>query len=384
MKPRTLDEIADLCGADVEGDGSIEVAGPASLDEAEAGHVSFLAQANYVRKLDTTRATAVVVARDLAVDRDDLVLLRCDDPELAFTEVVLAFAPAIPTPAPGVHPDASVDESARVDPDASVAAQASVGPDAEIGAGAVLHPGARVGASARIGAGTVLHPNVVVYPHCVVGERCVLHAGVVIGADGLGFRFEGGAWIKTPQVGNVVVEDDVEIGANTAIDCARFGSTRIGAGTKIDNLVHLAHNVQVGRSSLILAQVGVAGSTAIGNGVVLAGQVGVAGHVNIGDGVRVAAQSGVSKDVPPGQELFGTPAGPRRETIRKKIAIDKAPAQIAELRAEFAELHAGVAELRALLQAGIEARDGDSTGATGTPMDENAPHSGGEDSPQRG
>ncbi len=354
MRPRTLDELAALCGAVVEGDGSRQVGGPAGLDDAGPDEISFLAQSTYAPKLATTRAGAVLVPTDLAVEREDLALLRCENPEVAFTEIILAFAPVIPAIAEGVAAQAVVDATAEVAPGARVAAHVTIGPHARVAAGAVLHAGVRVGAHATIGEGSTLYPNVVLYPYTQIGERCVVHGGAILGGDGLGFRFEDGAWVKTPQVGNVVIEDDVEIGANVTIDCARFGSTTIGAGTKIDNLVHIAHNVRTGRHCLLLAQVGIAGSTSLGHGVILAGQVGVAGHVHIGDGARIGAQSGIAKDVAPGQDMFGSPAGPSREKMKSMFAAERAGKNIARLRREMQALTQVVEDLRSKIDSGTQ------------------------------
>ncbi|MEM1452942.1 MAG: UDP-3-O-(3-hydroxymyristoyl)glucosamine N-acyltransferase [Planctomycetota bacterium] len=357
MTLRTLDELAALCGGAVEGDGSCEIAGPAGLDDAGPGQISFLAQQGYAEKLASTKASAVVVTRDLEVDRDDLHLVRCDDPEIAFTEIVLAYAPQIPPLAEGIDPTAVVDPTAELAEGVRVGPQATIGAGARIGAGVTVHAGVRVGPLCVVGEGSCLHPNVVLYPSTVLGARCVVHAGSVLGSDGLGFRNEGGRWIKTPQVGNVVLEDDVEVGANVAIDCARFGSTVVGEGTKLDNLVHLAHNVRTGQNCLILAQVGIAGSSTLGSHVILAGQVGVAGHLNIGDGARVAAQSGLAKDVPAGMEMFGSPAGPSREKLKKLFGAERAGEEVSKLKKELRRLRE---EVRALAEgAPSEGDDGD-------------------------
>lgn len=363
MSSRRLEEIAALCGADLEGDGSQEVSGPAGLADAEAGEITFLAKASYAALLETTRATAVVVGRDLEVHRSDLVLLRCDDPERAFTEVVLAFAPEVPALPEGVDATASVDPSAALGEGVRVGPLASVGPGASLAAGVTVHAGARIGAHAVVGEGAEIHPNVVLYPHTRVGARCVLHAGVVLGSDGFGFLFDGTQWVKTPQVGNVVLGDDVEVGAGSVVDCARFGSTTIGDGAKLDNLVHVGHNVSVGERTLLLAQVGIAGSSSVGSGAILAGQVGVAGHLKIGDGARVAAQAGVTKDLPGGAEYFGYPAGPRMEKLRTVARLERAPAEIKALRAEVEALRERLDSALARLESAVE-------GAPGAPIDD--------------
>ncbi|MEM8711699.1 MAG: UDP-3-O-(3-hydroxymyristoyl)glucosamine N-acyltransferase, partial [Planctomycetota bacterium] len=278
-------------------------------------------------------------------------VLRCENPEAAFTQVILAFAPEIPEQQPGTSPAAHVDESATVHVSARLAPGVVVGPGASVGESAVLHPGVVVGAHASVGANTVLHPHVVLYPHAEVGARCILHAGVVVGSDGSGFHPvpagvpDDALWQKTPQVGNAVVEDDCEIGAGSTIDCARFGSTRIGRGCKLDNLVHVGHNVQVGRDTLLLAHVGIAGSTTIGKNVIVAGQAGITGHVHIGDGAVIMGGAGVIADVEPGVEMFGYPAAPRREKLRSIVAAEKAGKDVRAMKKEIKELRAQLDKL---------------------------------------
>ncbi len=353
---RTVAELAELCEATVEGGGhsggDLVITGPAGLGDAGSTEVSFLAQPKYAPQLETTGAGVVLVAKDQVVERTDLVLLRCDNPEARFTQVILSFAPVIPEQAPGVSELAHVDPSAQVAADARLAAHVTVGPGAVIAAGSALHSGVSIGAHAKVGAGTVLHPNVVLYPYAEVGARCVIHAGTVVGSDGFGFHPvpagvpEQPLWQKTPQAGNAVVEDDCEIGSGVTIDCARFGSTRIGRGCKVDNQVHVAHNVQVGPDTLLLAHVGIAGSSTVGKNVIIAGQAGVTGHVHIGDGAVILGGAGVIADVAPGAEMFGYPAGPRREKLRGIVSAEKAGREVRVLKKEIKELHAQLEELR--------------------------------------
>lgn len=345
MRGKTLEELAQLIGAEVEGDAALVVSGPAGLDSAVPGEISFLSQDRYSAKLETTRATAALVRRDATVERGDLSLLRCDDPEGLFTQVALAFAPEIPEIPIGVDPAAFVDPSATVDPSARVAGGVTIGPRAVIGADVVLHPGVRVGAHCRVGEGCTLYYNVVLYPRVELGARCIVHACSVLGGDGFGFHFEDGQWVKIPQVGNVVLEDDVEIGANVSVDCGRYGATRIGRGVKIDNQVHVAHNVQLGEGTLLLAHVGIAGSTTVGRGVIIAGQAGVTGHVHIGDGARVSAGAGVTKSIPAGAHVFGFPAGPRAAKLRAMASAERAGSDISKLKAELKELRSMVKAL---------------------------------------
>lgn len=353
---RTVAELAELCGAVVEGDGGLVITGPAGLRDAAEGQVSFLTQEKYASQLGTTAASAVLVKPDQAVERAGLTLLRVENPEAAFTKVILAFAPEIPEMPEGVSPGAAIDESAVVHSSARISANVCIGPGARVGEGAVLHPGVVVSAHATVGPDTILHPHVVLYPHCEIGARCIVHAGSVIGADGFGFHPvpaglpEKPLWQKTPQVGNAVVEDDCEIGANVTIDCARFGSTRIGRGCKVDNLVHVGHNVQVDEDTLLLAHVGIAGSSTIGKNVIIAGQAGITGHVHIGDGAIIMGGAGVIADVEPGVEMFGYPAAPRREKLRSIVSADKAGKEVRGLKKE-------IKELRSLLE-GLMAREG--------------------------
>ncbi|MEX1025084.1 MAG: UDP-3-O-(3-hydroxymyristoyl)glucosamine N-acyltransferase [Planctomycetota bacterium] len=341
MNSITAFELASTCDAALEGDGSRQLTGLASLETAGPEDVSFLANPKYEPALATTRAGAVFVGLEQAVERDDLVLLRARDPNRAFTRAIERFRPRPPRPPLGVHPSAVVEESARISPEAAIGPLCVVGARSEVGAGAVLHAGCIVGPDVTIGAASELHAGVVLYHGVEIGARCVLHAGCVLGSDGFGFEPTRDGWEKIPQCGTVLVEDDVEIGANCTIDRARFGATRIGRGAKIDNLVHVAHNVTVGPGALLIAQAGIAGSSTIGARAILAGQVGVVGHVTIGDGARVAAQSGVSRDLAGGADYFGSPAIAQKEAFRQLHLVAKLP----ELAKELKRLAARVAEL---------------------------------------
>ncbi len=341
MSSRTLAELAALCGAVVDGDADCSIDGPATLAEAGPREITFLANPRYAPQLATTKAGAVVVQRDMACAREGLPLLRCDDPSRAFTAIVQAFAPPAVAITPGIHASAVVDPTAVVDPGASIGPNCTVGAAARIDVGAVLIANVYVGEHARIGADTVLQPGVVVYGRVTIGARGLIHAGTVIGSDGFGFDPTASGWAKIPQVGIVEVGDDVEIGANCTIDRGRFGPTHIGNGVKIDNLVHVAHNVFVDDAALLIAQVGIAGSTRIGKRAILAGQVGIAGHATIGDGARIGAQSGVAGVVPAGADYFGSPARPRGEAIRSAMIVTKLP----ELQTRLRDLAKRVAAL---------------------------------------
>lgn len=329
----SLTELARLCGAELEGDGSPLVEGPASLSEAGPQHVSFFAHPRYRAELEATRAAGVLVPRGTQPSPSGPVLLVCANPSAAFTRVVEAFQPPETPAIPGLHPTAVVGA------DVQLGEGTSVGPLCTLGAGCVLGPGARLvagvhlGENVRVGAGSVLQPGVVVYARCTIGARCLVHAGAVLGSDGFGFEPTREGWRKIPQCGTVEVEDEVEIGANVTIDRGRFGATRIGRGTKIDNLVHVAHNVVVGEHALLIAQVGIAGSTRIGARAILAGQAGIPGHVTIGAGARIGAQAGVFGDVPPGEDWTGYPARPRRESLRTLAEVQRLPKLAERVRA---------------------------------------------------
>jgi len=328
MTTKTLAELTHLCNAELRGDGAQLVESPAALSEAGPREISFLANMKYRAEFAATRAAAVLVPRGFESPRDDVALLFCKDPSAAFTRVVGAFVAPEPAPPQGVHASAFVDDAASVAASASIGPQCSVAAGARVGERAVLHAGVVLGRDVEIGAGTVLHPSVVCYPGVRVGPNGIVHAGAVLGADGYGFEPSSDPatpWTKIPQCGTVVVEDDVEIGANVTIDRGRFGATRIGRGAKIDNLVHIAHNVVIGPGALIIAQVGIAGSTRVGARAILAGQAGINGHIEIGAGARIAAQAGVFGDVPAGADYLGWPARPRAEALRRYAFVERLP-----------------------------------------------------------
>src|SRR5688572_8497234 len=333
MIQRTASELAELCDAVLEGDGGRLIVGPAALDQARSDQVSFVRSARHARDLETTRAGAVVVPHDLTAARRDLALLRCKDPSRAFSRVVEVFRPPLPRPPAGVHPKAVVEAGARISPGCSIGAFCTVGEGAELGENVVLHAGVRIGARARVGAESVLHPGVVLYPAVELGRRCLIHAGTVIGSDGFGFDPTPEGWEKVPHYGTVLIGDDVEMGANCAIDRGRFDATRIGNGVKLDNLVHVAHNVVIEDGALLVAQVGVAGSSRIGARAILAGQAGIAGHLQIGPGARIAAQSGVGRDVPAGEDQFGSPSREKGEAFRLIALYGKLPELFQRVRA---------------------------------------------------
>ncbi len=334
--PRRLGELAAHVGGELLGDPGLLIHGLNGLEEAGPGDVSFYGNPRYRRQFEATRASAVLVGSD-APPRDGVALVRVSNPHLAYAKLLSLFHP-VSRPAPGVRPGAWVHPEATVHPEASVLSGATVERGAQVGARTVLYPGAYVGEHARVGEDCVLYPNVTVRERCVIGARVILHASCVVGADGFGFAFnpegaEGPEHFKIPQVGIVRLEDDVEVGACTCIDRATVGETVVGRGSKLDNLVQLAHNVKVGAMSLICAQAGVSGSAELGVGVVLAGQVGVVGHIRVGDLAKVGAQSGVAHDVEDGQVVSGSPAVPHREWLRASAAAGQVADLLKEVRA---------------------------------------------------
>ncbi len=306
MITRTLSELAAELGGEVVGDGSVILQGVAGIREAEPGDVTFLANARYEPQLAETRASAVICAGAPRGCR--IPLLQVPNPYLAFQRAVRVFRPDLYRPVPGIHPTAVISRQARVGAAVTIGAHVVVEDEAVVGDRAVVMAGSYVGARAVVGEDSWLYPGVTLREECTLGRKCILHSGVVIGGDGFGYALDEGRYHKIPQVGNVVIGDDVEIGANTTIDRATTGSTRVGDGTKIDNLVQIGHNVVIGRHCIIVAQVGIAGSTELEDYVTLAGQVGVIGHIRIGTHATVAAQSGVAKSVPPNAVVMGYPA----------------------------------------------------------------------------
>ncbi len=326
----TLDVVAEVVGGVVIGDGSVEISGVAGIREAGPGDLTFLANSRYEPYLEQTLAAAIIVADDHKDIRRPLI--QNPNPYLAFLKAVRFFQGEENRPTPGIHPSAVVAPDASIDPTASIGPTAVVEAGARIGPMAWIGPGCYIGSGASIGKETRLHPNVTLCGECEIGERVLVHAGTVIGSDGFGFVRDGDAYRKFPQIGNVVIEDDVEIGACVTVDRATTGTTRIGKGSKIDNLVQIAHNVQIGRNCIIVAQVGISGSTSIGDEVVLAGQVGIVGHIEIGAGAQVGAKSGVSKSVKPGERIFGYPALPVIQAKRIEASLRHLPELIQTMR----------------------------------------------------
>ena len=338
--PFTASHIAEQLRGEIIGDGAVVLTGFAPADQAKAGDLTFAENEAYFAKAEQSAASAILVPAAFASSKKTLV--RVPDARIAFAKVLPLFFPP-EKPAAGIHPTAVVTPSAQIDPTAHVGPHCVIGERVRIGARSVLRGGNHIGHDCRIGDDVSLFPNVVVYHQSQIGHRVSIHAGTIIGADGFGYVVDEGRHRKVLQLGNVIIQDDVEIGANVTIDRAALGSTVIGKGTKIDNLVMLAHNVVVGENCLIVAQAGVAGSTQLGNYCVLAGQAGLAGHLKIGNQVTIAAQSGVMRDIPDGQKVFGYPAMPDREAKRQIVAVQQLPAlirRVKELEKQIAELSA--------------------------------------------
>jgi len=342
--PLTAAEIARQIDGEVLGDASVHLTGFAPADKARAGDLTFAENQTYFNRAEQSAAAAIMVDGQFTSTKKTLI--RVPNARIAFAKVLPLFFPD-PVLAPGVHPTAVVAASAQVDPTAHIGPHCVVGEQVRIGARCVLHGGDHAGANCVIGADTQLFPNVVLYPRTQLGQRVRIHAGAVIGSDGFGYVLDAGAHRKVPQIGHVIVHDDVEIGANVTIDRGALGPTSIGRGTKIDNLVQIAHNVAIGEHCLVIAQAGVAGSTKLGNFVTLAGQVGLAGHLKIGNKVTIAAQSGVMHDIADGEKWFGYPAQPDRQMKRQILALQQLPEllrRVAELEKKLAGTGAGATD----------------------------------------
>lgn len=318
----SLQELAALVGGQLffggDAPSQLRIHGVASVAEAAPNEVTFLGNLKYLPALRRSQAAAVLVSEDFK-EQVTPVLIRVPNPSLAFAQLVAHFAPSPVAFAPGIHTTAIVSEGVELGCNVSIQPYAVLEPGCSVGEGSVIGAHCYVGHGAKIGKECLLHSRVTVSSRCIVGNRVILHSGVVLGSDGFGFETVKGQHVKIPQVGIVQVDDDVEIGANTTVDRARFGRTWIGAGTKIDNLVQIAHNVVIGKHCLIVAQVGISGSTRLGDYVTLAGQVGVAGHLEIGDHVVVSAQSGISKTLDSNEMYMGSPAVPAGE-YREQVA----------------------------------------------------------------
>lgn len=361
-----LRELADRLNAVLSGPEDAVITGVAGVENAESGDLVFAESPRFLEAALRSRASAILVLPEMstALQRPSKALLAVEKPRTAFVAVLEMFAPALNAPE-GIHPTAQIGEETQIGAGARIGANVTLGNSVVLGDGVTLFPGVTIGDGCVIGAGSTLHPNVVLYSGVKIGSACILHAGCVIGADGFGYVPIGYALKKVPHLGSVEIGDEVEIGANSCVDRAKTGVTRIGSGTKIDNLVHIAHNVRVGQSCLIIAQAGVAGSVTIGNGVVLAGQAGIKDHVALGDGARVGAQGGVIGNVGAGVTVSGYPARPHQEKMREHAALSALPDTMKRIRA----MEKRLAELEKHLQgAQAGAPPGHRSGDPGVPI----------------
>lgn len=334
--------IAELVKGELIGDENLEIIGVSSLKEARHDQVSFLGNKRYQSQLPDSKAGLVLVSKDISPDdRGAKTFIVCANVDYAFSQAIMVFAPPAVVYAPGVHPSAVVDPSVKLGQGVHIGANAVVEAGAEIGDGTVICAGVYVGHQVKIGAKCMIYPNVAIMARCELGSLVILQPGVVIGGDGFGFVPGPKGLVKVPQTGIVRIGDDVEIGANTTVDRARFGVTWIKSNVKIDNLVQVAHNVVIGESSILVAQSGVAGSAELGRGVILAAKAGINGHITIGDGVQVAGTSNVVKSLPAGAIALGTPAESQREFMARYTLpskFEKLSAKVKALEAELAEL----------------------------------------------
>ena len=320
----TVKEIADFLDGEVLGNGNIIIKGISGIKEAKKGQITFLSNPRYNHLISETGASAIIVSQEIK-SAALKPLIRVDDPSDAFARIVEKFYPKKSLHLQGIHPTAIIAKSANLGKGVAVGAYTIVEEKVVIGDNTIIYPGCYIGNDTRIGNNTLIYANVSIREEVIVGSRVLIQSGSVIGSDGFGFITQGKRHKRIPQVGTVLIEDDVEIGANVAIDRARFDKTIIGKGTKIDNLVHIAHNVVSGQNCIIVAQVGISGSVTIGNNVTLAGQAGIIGHISIGDNAVVAAQAGVTKSIPANTMVSGFPAKPHSIAKRINACIQNLP-----------------------------------------------------------
>jgi len=337
--PFTVAQIAEKLGGQVVGDGSIQLTGLAPAERARAGELTFAENASYFAAAEASHAAAILVAGPFV--SESKVLIRVANARIVLARVLPLFFPPEEHPC-GIHPSSVIADSAQIDPTAHIGPNCVIGPRVRLGARSVLMGGNHLRAECQLGEDVCLFPNVVLYRQTQVGHRVIIHAGSVIGADGFGYVLDEGRHRKVLQLGNVIIHNDVEIGANAAIDRGTLGSTVIGEGTKIDNLVHVAHNVVMGRHCLIMGQVGFGGSTRLGDYVVVASQSGIKDHLKLGNQVVIGAKSGVMRDIPDGVRVVGIPAAPGLQGKRQMIAVQQLPEMIHRLR----ELEKEVEQLR--------------------------------------
>ncbi len=331
MAQFTLQELAEKIGGRLEGDKNLVISGAAPIDSAQPGQITFLANPRYRDHLRHSRASAVIVDQKTPIETSH-ALIRVDDPYYGFLQIFLLFNPRKELLAAGIHPTAIIHPEAQIGQGVAIGAHVVISKGCRIGDRTKIFPGCVILDDVEIGEDCVLYPLVSVREECRIGNRVIIHNGTVIGSDGFGFAPHQGVYHKIPQVGRVVIEDEVEIGANCTIDRATMGETVIRKGAKLDNLIHIAHNVEVGEWTVMAAQVGISGSTKIGHHVMVGGQVGTVGHISIGNYVQIGAQSGVSKNVPDREVIFGYPARPIMRTKRIEAVINQLPELVKRIR----------------------------------------------------
>jgi UDP-3-O-[3-hydroxymyristoyl] glucosamine N-acyltransferase len=319
----TIHEIAELVQGQVDGDNSTMITGINKIEDAGPGELSFISNPKYAKFMDSTQASVVLVNKDFP--KTAKTVIRTENAYIAFLKVLKTYYPDNDMLQPGIHPTAIIDEYTLIDEDCAIGAFVYIGKNCTIGAGTRIHPGVVIAEHVTIGEHTLIYPGVTIRERVSIGNNVIIHNGTVIGSDGFGFAREGDIYHKIPQVGSVVIEDNVEIGSNCSIDRATLGETRIKKGVKLDNLIQVAHNVVIGENTVIAAQTGISGSTKIGNNVIMGGQVGIVGHVEISDGVTIGAQSGVTKSFSPHDVVFGYPARPIMQAKREEAALRRLP-----------------------------------------------------------
>ncbi len=335
VKQISITEIAKAVNGELVGDNGITITGVSSLKEAKDGYISFLGNKKYTSQVKETAASAILVGTDFSkFDAADKTIIICENPNMAFGTAISMFAPPPIEFPPGISENAVVAKSAKIGNNVYVGPCAVIEPHAVIGDNCVIGSGCYIGHETTIGENTFLYPNITIRERCIIGNNVIIHPGTTIGSDGFGYEAGPQGIIKIPQVGIVQIDDHAEIGANCTIDRARFGKTWLKMGVKLDNQVHVAHNVVVGEFSMLIGQCGIAGSAKIGQGVIVAAKAGINGHITLGDGCRIGGTSGVAKDVAPGTTVIGTPAEPQREFMTRYIL----PKTVAKLKVQLKDL----------------------------------------------
>lgn len=337
--PKTLKEIAEFIDGELVGDANIIITGISGIKEAVEGDITFLANPKYLPLIKKTHASAIITSQD--IETSSKPIIRTENPSLAFAKTVSFIAPSQIKHPVGIHPTVILGKDVSLGQDVAIGPYTVIEDNVSIGDKSIIYSGCFLGHDTKIGSDVLIYPNVSIRERITVGNRVIIHSGTVLGSDGFGFATVEGLHQKIPQIGVIEIGDDVEIGANVTIDRARFDKTIIGRGTKIDNLVQIAHNVVIGDNSIVVAQVGISGSTTIGKNVILAGQVGLVGHISIGDNAVVMAQSGVSKSIPPGTMVWGYPAKPANIAKRVNACVQNLPRlykTITELKKKVEEL----------------------------------------------